>query len=195
MARWGSKTFVRGFLMLLAAVGIGLILSYVTLSVLIAYAWSHAADPVFDQTRYEELLKNVRGQGYGMHFPDTRPENTIGFCYVPHFLQGPLVLQLRLAASQEIITQIEESVPKKTVVVDSLGKSIDSNHAPGPYVFWDKKSKKNRPYEIPRSFEFWSHRGVARSTYEEKPSWNHGDIEGVAIDRVNGEVLYYTESW
>jgi hypothetical protein len=159
--------------------------------------WHKAIDPVTDSGGYTELLQRARDQVPELvdHFPDSIPEQAknVRFYYRPHFLQGPLVLQLRVTLpAAEVATIESQYAPLATHSFQGGDDNIHMNLPNGTATTFDFTSSPQAA-SFPASFTLYVLESEARGDGVNR--WNHGSTCGLAIDKSQSEVVYWCESW
>ncbi len=144
--------------------------------------------PVTDMSRYQELLAVARSQGLASHFPDGNPATATAFHYTPHFLQGPLVLQLKCRIPPDEIDAAMEVISTLEMQSENAKRHVDPN-APRPH-----------DYTVDTEFadvlsESYDVHMLYAEDHSDNSSWNHGAYEGVAIDSHEGVMLYFLAAW
>ncbi|HUG68042.1 MAG TPA: hypothetical protein VMM76_09830 [Pirellulaceae bacterium] len=145
--------------------------------------------PITDISRYEELLARVRALGLANHFPDVAPGNAIDFNYTPHFLQGPMILQLRCQIPENELDAVMNLVATHKAEAQNADRHVDPT-APRPY---DYTADTGNVRALDSSFDM--HMLYAEAHGQDAFSWNHGSYEGIAIDRANRVMLYFASAW
>jgi hypothetical protein len=162
---------------------------------------AHASQPsiirgaVTDVAQYSETLAQLGDYVPSRHFPQTIPPDAteVRFYFLPSFLQGGTIMQLRLKLP---VDQIDE-------LYSQFG-----NAAIHTFVGGDTNIHANLPDGVPTTFFYTSDSDQPSFpvTYEiivlgaepyGKPDliWNHGISYGVAIDKSSSVIVYWLEDW
>jgi hypothetical protein len=162
--------------------------------------FNEALKPVTDPSQYEEVLAKFENSLTVKHFPLKIPATAknVRLYYLPGFLQGGTMLELRMKLAPEQIKIIEAEFFKQ-----AKRKYIPAAKNNSP-------TKENSPTGMNVEYNYKSYTGVLNganfpSNYKllvledtrgaPKYDWNHSDTYGVAIDPANSEVVYWLEDW
>jgi hypothetical protein len=161
---------------------------------------NEALKPVTDSSQYEESLAKFEGSLTVKHFPPKIPADAknVRLYYLPGFLQGATLLELRMKLPPDKI---------KTIEAEFL-KQAKRKYIPGAKD--NSPTEEDSPTGLKVEYSYRSHIGSLNgknfpSNYKilvledtrgaPKYDWNHSDVYGVAIDPANSEVVYWLEDW
>lgn len=146
-------------------------------------------DAIVDIDRYNEILEGYAENAGIQHFPTTLPldASDIHFYYLPRFLQGGNILQLRLKRPiNEILLEKERY---KSQVLYSFPNGSFNSQIPLPSL----RAGSGESNSFPETFEIIVL--GAEPAGNDEFQWNHGTIFGLAVDEENSEIIYWYEWW
>ncbi len=162
--------------------------------------FDEALKPVTDSSQYEKILAGFENSLTVKHFPSEIPSDAknVRLYYLPGFLQGATLLELRMELTPEKIKTIEAEFlqkAKRKYIPGAKDNSPTEEDSPtGTKVEYNYKSYigsldgENFPSNY-KLLVLEDTRGAP------KYDWNHSDVYGVAIDRSTSEVVYWLEDW
>jgi hypothetical protein len=156
--------------------------------------------PVTDSSQYEKILAKFEDSLTVKHFPLRVPADAknVRLYYLPGFLQGATMLELRMKLPPEQIKIVEAKFLKQ-----AKRKYIPGSKNNSP-------KEENSPTGIKVEYIYKSHIGSLNGeifpiNYKllvledtrgaPKYNWNHSTVYGVAIDPSTSEVVYWLEQW
>lgn len=156
--------------------------------------------PVTEISRYREVRHSFDPEATLVrHFPPEIPPEArnVRLYFVPGFLQGAAVLQLRMklppAQVQKIQARFRKTAKFKYIPGDKDNSLHPETSPQGvvishEYIFHTGESR-DRPF--PKNYELLVIEDTSGApTY----NWKHPNLAGVAIDLVTSEVVYWAES-
>jgi hypothetical protein len=162
--------------------------------------FDEALKPVTDPSQYEKILAGFENSLTVKHFPSKIPADAqdVSLYYLPGFLQGATLLQLRMKLSPEQIKSIEAEFikqAKRKYIPGAKDNSPTEEDSPtGLKVEYNYKSYIGslNGENFPSNYKLL----VLEDTRgAPKYDWKHSDVYGVAIDRSTSEVVYWLEDW
>jgi hypothetical protein len=157
--------------------------------------------PVSDISRYRELLSTFETDALMVkHFPPEIPsdaQNTRLY-FVPGFLQGGTIFQLRMQLPPKKIENIQaqfRKTAKLKYIPDSNNNSLKAETSPQgvlinhEYIFHTGELS-DQPF--PKNYEILV---LEDTSGAPKYEWKHSTAYGVAIDSSMSEVVYWAEAW
>jgi hypothetical protein len=162
--------------------------------------FDEALKPVTDAAQYDKILAKFENSLTVKHFPLRIPADAknVRLYYLPGFLQGATMLELRMKLDSEQIKIIEAKFLKR-----AKRKYIPGGKNNSPW-------EENSPTGMKIEYNYKSYIGSLNgenfpSSYKllvledtrgaPKYDWNHSDVYGVAIDPSTSEVVYWLEDW
>jgi hypothetical protein len=156
--------------------------------------------PVTEISRYREVRQSFDPEATLIqHFPPEIPREArnVRLYFVPGFLQGAAVLQLRMQLPPDRVQKIQARF-RKTAKLKYIPGGKDNNLQPETspngvvitheYRFHTGESS-DRPF--PKNYELLVTEDTSGApTY----NWKHPNLAGVAIDPATSEVVYWAES-
>jgi hypothetical protein len=156
--------------------------------------------PVTDAAQYEKILAKFENSLTVKHFPlrISADAKNVRLYYLPGFLQGATLLELRMKLDSEQIKIIEAEFLKQA----------KRRYIPGGEN--NSPKEENSPTGVKVEYIYKSHIGSLNgenfpSNYKllvledtrgaPKYNWKHSTVYGVAIDPSNSEVVYWLEQW
>jgi hypothetical protein len=156
--------------------------------------------PVTDSSHYVKVLAKFEDSLTVKHFPLKIPADAknVRLYYLPGFLQGATLLELRMKLPPEQLKIIEAEFLKQA----------KRKYIPGAKN--NSPNEENSPTGVKVEYIYKSHIGSLNgenfpSNYKllvledtrgaPKYDWNHSDVYGVAIDPSTSEVVYWLEQW
>jgi hypothetical protein len=162
--------------------------------------FDEALKPVTDTAQYEKILAKFENSLTVKHFPlrISADAKNVRLYYLPGFLQGATMLELRMKLPPEQIKIIEAEFLKQA----------KRRYIPGAKN--NSSKEENSPTGMKVEYIYKSHIGSLNgenfpSNYKllvledtrsaPKYNWKHSTVYGVAIDPSNSEVVYWLEQW
>jgi hypothetical protein len=162
--------------------------------------FDEALKPVTDPSQYGKILAKFENSLTVKHFPLKVPASAknVRLYYLPGFLQGGTILELRMKLAPEKIKSIEAEFIKKAKIKYIPGAK---NNSP---------TEEDNPTEMKVKYNYKSYTGALNgenfpSNYKllvledtrgaPKYDWNHPDVYGLAIDLTASEVVYWLDDW
>jgi hypothetical protein len=153
-----------------------------------ASVWISAVAPIEDVARYPEVRAQFGDSELVRHFPAAIPPEATEaqFAYIPGFLQGATVIQLRLRLPPEEVADL-------LAHYRPVAKSRSPNQLAGspPTHFYTSGSAD---HSWPATYEILVLDAQPQGT-PPGSEWNHGYGYGIAVDSERSEVVYWAEEW
>ena len=147
-------------------------------------AFVHAATTeVTNISEYPSYRKQGLKPQLISHFPVSIPANAhnVSFYYLPGFLQGAAIMQLRFIAPEAFVNEAFANAKR-------IGTNIMSGTDAGPHP--QLCAGESKPRALPDRFQQFMFNAP------QKPEdWNHPDRYGIAFDPAEREMLYWAEDW
>lgn len=150
---------------------------------------------ITDITRYLEIREEMGDSELAHHFPKSIPEyaQNVKFEYVPGFLQGGEIFQLRMKLPEDEIDSLYKEFRLKATHIFIGGETNDhANTTDGvPTTFFYTSDTEDQSF--PDDYEIMVINAEPEGTPKFK--WNHGVSYGVAISTEKSDIVYWLESW
>ena len=162
--------------------------------------FNEALKPVADPSQYEKILAGFENSLTVKHFPVKIPADAknVRLYYLPGFLQGATLFELRMKLAPEQIKIIEGKFlnqAKRKYIPGAKNNSPTEEDSPtGMKVEYTYKSYTGtlNGEKFPSNYKILVLEDTRGSpTY----NWKHSDVYGVAIDPATSEVVYWLEDW
>jgi hypothetical protein len=152
---------------------------------------------VTDVSEYPSLLSKWSQSGLTAHFPSSLPSTAtdVRLSSFPGFLQGGPHLQLYVRLPlQEAAAIGERYVHLATHTFQGGDTNDHANESNGvPTTFFYTSGTKDTKFDS--SFTIYVLSSKPAKLAVEGGLWNHGESCGLAVNRKNGVVVYWAESW
>jgi hypothetical protein len=162
--------------------------------------FDEALKPVTDAAQYEKILAKFEDSLTVKHFPLGIPGDAknVRLYYLPGFLQGATMLELRMKLPPEQIKIIEAKFltqAKRKYIPGSKNNSPKEENSPTgmkvEYIYKSHIGSLNGE-NFPSNYKLL----VLEDTRgAPKYNWKHSTVYGVAIDPSTPEVIYWLEQW
>lgn len=196
---FGFKYQNKQWLIINVGVPLTLLVSYIIFLInSVSGVFTKALGPVgqiTDLSRYTEVREQIGDSELARHFPTSIPDNAqnVKFEYVPGFLQGGEIFQLRMKLPQSEIDNLYNEFRPKAKNIFIGGETNDHANLPGgvPTTFFYTSDTEDQSFPVDYEILVLNAEPMGTPKFQ----WNHGFSYGVAISQEKSEIVYWSEYW